>query len=107
MLTPWKESYDQPLTSQVAQTVKCLSTMQETWVQALGWEDSLEKEMAVRSNTVAWKIPWTEEPGTLQCMGLQRVRHNRVTSLHFRKHTKKQGHYFTNKGPSHKAMVFQ
>ena len=81
--------------------------MRETWVQALGWEDSLEKEMAVRSNTVAWKIPWTEEPGTLQCMGLQRVRHNRVTSLHFRKHMKKQGHYFTNKGPSHKAMVFQ
>ena len=76
MLTPWKESYDQPLTSQVAQTVKCLSTMQETWVQALGWEDPLEKEMAIHSSTIAWKIPWTEEPGRLQSMGLQRVGHD-------------------------------
>ena len=54
------------LTSLVAQTVECLSTMQETWVRALGWEDPLEKEMATHSSTIAWKIPWTEEPGRLQ-----------------------------------------
>ena len=60
----------------VAQTVKHLSTMWETWVQALGWEDPLEKEMAIHSSTVAWKIPWTEEPGTLQFMGSQRVGHD-------------------------------
>ena len=57
----------------VAQTVKRLSTMWETWVQALGWEDPLEKEMANHSSTIAWKIPWTEEPGRLQSVGSQRV----------------------------------
>ena len=60
----------------MAQTVKHLSTMQETRVRALGWEDPLEKEMAIHSSTIAWKIPWTEEPGKLQSMGLQRVGHN-------------------------------
>ena len=54
------------LTSLVAQTVECLSTMRETWVRALGWEDPLEKEMATHSSTIVWKIPWTEEPGRLQ-----------------------------------------
>ena len=49
----------------MAQTVKYLSTMQETRVQSLGREDPLEKEMAIQSNTIAWKIPWTEEPGRL------------------------------------------
>ena len=63
-------------TSLVAQTVKRLSTMRETWVQSLGWEDALEKEMAIHSSTLAWKIPWTEEPGRLQSMGSQRVRHD-------------------------------
>ena len=63
-------------TSLVAQTVKHLSTMQETRVQSLGWEDPLEKEMAIHSRTIAWKIPWTEEPGRLQSMGSQRVGHN-------------------------------
>ena len=58
------------------QTVKRLSTMQETQVQSLGWEDPLEKEMAIHSSTIAWKIPWTEEPGRLQSMGLQRVGHD-------------------------------
>ena len=48
-------------TSLVAQTVKRLSTMRETWVPAPGWEDPLEKEMAIHSSTIAWKIPWTEE----------------------------------------------
>ena len=63
-------------TSLVVQTVKCLSTMRETRVRALGWEDPLEKEMAVHSNTIAWKIPWAEDPGRLQSMGLQRVGHD-------------------------------
>ena len=62
--------------SLVAQTVKHLSTVQETQVRSLGWEDPLEKEMAIHSRTIAWKIPWTEEPDRLQPMGSQRVRHN-------------------------------
>ena len=60
----------------MAQTVKRLSSMRETWVQSLGWEDPLEKEMAIYSSTLAWKIPWTEEPGRLQFMGSQRVGHD-------------------------------
>ena len=62
--------------SLVAQTVKCLPTMQEIQVQSLGREDLLEKEMTTHSNILAWKIPWMEEPGRLQSMGSQRVRHN-------------------------------
>ena len=62
--------------SMVAQTVKRLSTMQETQVQSLGWEDTLEKEMAIHSSAIAWKIPWTEEPGRLQSIGSQRVGHD-------------------------------
>ena len=65
----------------MAQTVKRLSTMRETQVQSLGWEDPLEKEMAIHSRTIAWKIPWTEKPGRLQSMGSQRVGHNLATSL--------------------------
>ena len=53
-------------TSLVAQTVKRLSTRRETWVQSLGWEDSLEEEMATPSSILAWRIPWTEEPDRLQ-----------------------------------------
>ena len=68
--------YVAKLTSLVAQTVKRLSTMQETWVQSLGREDPLEKEMAIHSSTIAWKIPQTEELGRLQSMGSQRVRHD-------------------------------
>ena len=60
-------------TSLVAQTVKRLPAMRETQVQTLGGEDPLEKEMAPHSSTIAWRIPWTEEPGELQSMGLQRV----------------------------------
>ena len=63
-------------TSLVAQALKCLSTMRETQVQSLVWEDPLEKEMAIHSSTIAWKIPWTEEPGRLQSMGSQRVGHD-------------------------------
>ena len=60
----------------MAQMVKRLPAMRETWVRSLGWEDLLEKEMATHSSTLAWKIPWMEEPGRLQSMGLQRVGHN-------------------------------
>ena len=56
--------------------VERLSTMWETWVRSLGWQDPLEKEMATHSSTIAWKIPWMEEPGRLESMGLQRVGHN-------------------------------
>ena len=60
----------------VAQTVKRLPTMRETQVQSLDREDPLEKEMATHSSTLAWKIPWTEEPGRLQSMGSQKVGHD-------------------------------
>ena len=60
----------------MAQIVKHLPTMWETQVQSLGQEDSLEKEMATHSSTLAWKIPWMEEPGRLQSMGSLRVRHD-------------------------------
>ena len=63
-------------TSLVAQTVKHLPKVWETWVQSLGQEDPLEKDMAAHSSTLAWKIPWTEEPGRLQSMGSQRVGHD-------------------------------
>ena len=56
--------------------VKRLPAMWETWVRSLGWEDPLEKDMATHSNTLAWKIPWMEERGRLQSMGLQRVGHD-------------------------------
>ena len=56
--------------------LKHLPTMRETWVQSLGREDLLEKEMATHSSILAWKIPWTEEPGRLQSMGSQRVGHD-------------------------------
>ena len=64
------------LASLVAQSVKRLPAMQETWVRSLGWEDPLEKEMAIHSSILAWRIPWTEEPGRLQSMGSQRVGHD-------------------------------
>ena len=62
------------LASLVAQTVKCLPAMWETWVRSLGREDTLEKEMATHSSTLAWKMPWLEEPDRLQSMGSHRVR---------------------------------
>ena len=65
-----------PGTSLVAQMVKHLSTTRETRVQFLGWEDSLEKEVAIHSSILAWKILWTEEPGRLQSMGSQRAGHD-------------------------------
>ena len=60
----------------MAQTVKNLPVMWETWVQSLGWEDPLEKGMATHSSILAWRIPWTEDPGGLQSLGFQRVRHD-------------------------------
>ena len=60
----------------MAQSVKSLPAIRETWVQSLGWEDSLEKEMATHSSIFAWRIPWTEEPTGLQSIGSQRVRHD-------------------------------
>ena len=68
-------SFNQVLASSslVAQRLKHLPGMWEIWVPSLGWEDPLEKEMATHSSTLAWRIPWREEPGRLQSMGLQRV----------------------------------
>ena len=72
----------------MAQRLKRLLGMWETQVRSLGREDPLEKEMATHSSTLAWKIPWREEPGRLQSMGSQRVGHRRLsdfTSLHFKR----------------------
>ena len=78
----WKEghlvftfvfTFVQRRASLVAQRLKCLPAVWETWVQPLGWEDPLEKEMATHSSILAWRIPWTEELGGLQSMGSQRV----------------------------------
>ena len=63
--------------------VKCLPAMRETWVRSLGQEDPLEKAVAPHSSTLVWKIPWTEEPGRLQSMWLQRVGHDGATSFFF------------------------
>ena len=68
----------------MAQTLKCLPTMRETQVPSLGWEDPLEKEMATHSSILDWKIPWMENPGRLQSMGLQRV--GLTERLHFLLH---------------------
>ena len=67
--------------SLVAQRLKRPPAMQETWVWSLGREDSLEKEMATHSSITAWKTPWTEEPGRLQCLGSQKIGHDWATSL--------------------------
>ena len=64
----------------VVQTVKNPPAMQETWVQSLDQEDPLEKEIATHSSILAWEIPWIEEPGGLQSMGLQRMGHDCVTN---------------------------
>ena len=60
----------------MAQTVKNPPAMRETWVRSLGWEDPLQEDMATHSSILAWRIPWTEEPGGLQSTGSQRVGHN-------------------------------
>ena len=66
----------------MAQTVKSLPAMQEIQVQSLDQEDPLEKGMAIHSSILAWRIPWTEEPGKLQSIGLQRVGHDRTIKTH-------------------------
>ena len=91
----------------VAQTVKHLPTMRETRVQSLGREDPLEKEMATLSSILAWKIPWTEEPGRLQSMGLQRVGHDKETSLSLSKHILKHTYIQKEKNMLHSLMWFQ
>ena len=62
--------------SLVAQRLKHLPAMWKTWVRSLGWEDPLEEEMATYSSILAWRIPWIKEPGGLECLGSQRVRHD-------------------------------
>ena len=69
-------TYRQPKAFLMAQRLKRLPAMWETWVQSLGREDRLDKEKAIHSSILAWRIPWTEEPGRLQSMGSQRVGHN-------------------------------
>ena len=70
----------QRASSLVAQLVKNLTAMQETWIQSLGWEDPLEKEMTTHSSILAWRIPWTEELGRPQTKGSQRFGHDSVTN---------------------------
>ena len=77
----WLPSYLSHIYSLAAQRLKRLSAMWETWVQSLGWKDPLEKEMATHSSILAWRIPWTKEPGGLQSTGLQGVGHAWATSL--------------------------
>ena len=73
----WQNSFPWELLERlVAQRLKRLPLMRETWVRSLGREDPLEKEMATHSRILSWRIPWTEEPGGLQSMGLQRVGHD-------------------------------
>ena len=91
--------------SLVAQTVKRLSTMWETRVRSLGWEDPLEKEMAIHSSTIAWKIPWTEEPGRLQSMGSQRVGHDWVTSRSWRKKWQPTPEFLPGKSHGQRNLV--
>ena len=75
LLISWLQS-PSAVISLVAQRLKRLPAMWETWVLSLGWEDPLEKEMATYTSILAWRIPWTEKPGRLQSTGLQRVRHD-------------------------------
>ena len=79
-------------TSLVAQRLKHLPAMWETWVRSLGWEDPLEKEMATHSSILAWRIPRTEEPGGLQSTGSQsQTRLSDFTSLHFTSNSYREG----------------
>ena len=75
ILVPWSRqnnvSYTNTANSLVAPLVKNLPAVQETWIRSLGWEEPLEKEMAIHCSVVAWRIPWTEEPGGLQSIGWQ------------------------------------
>ena len=79
--------------SLVAQKVKNLPTMWKTWVRSLGWEDFLEEGMATHSSILAWRIPWTEEPGGLRSMWLQRIRHGWATSKHSTQYTREKNYH--------------
>ena len=81
LIFKWVWLLKRGLASLVSQRVKHLPAVQETWVRSLGWEDPLEKKMATHSSILAWRIPWTEEPGGLQSMGSQRVGDDWATSL--------------------------
>ena len=82
--------------SLVAQLIRNLPAMQETWGWSLGWEDPLEKGMATHSSILAWRIPWTGEPGGIQSKGLQRVGHDWATNTHTHTHTHKHTHTHTH-----------
>ena len=73
----------------MAQIVKNLPAICETWVRSLGWEDSLEEAMVTHSSILAWRIPWTEEPGELQSMGSQKVKHDGATNTRILQRRKK------------------
>ena len=92
--TPCLLNWQVDWASLVAQRLKHLPGMQESRVRSLGQEDPLEKEIATHSSTLAWRIPWREEPGRLQSMGSQRVGHDWATSLHFT-----SLHFFTPEPP--------
>ena len=72
----YKNSILQKTTGRPSLVAQNLPAIQETWVQSLGWEDRLEEGMTTHSSILAWRLPWTEEPGGLQSMGLKRVRHD-------------------------------
>ena len=91
--------------SLVAQMVNNLHGVQETWVQALGREDPLEKGMATHSSIPVWRIPWTEEPGRLQSIGSQRVGHNLTTNTHI--HTCFEGGALNNTDAGPKKATVQ
>ena len=95
--------------SLVTQMVKNLPAMQGIRVQSLGQEDPLEKGMATQSSILAWRIPWTEEPGGLQSMGSQRVGHNWVTNTHIHRERKHKWHkcnWLINAGEEPKRVYF-
>ena len=87
----WLVTWVYSRASLVAYMVKNLPAVQVTWVPSLGGEDPLETGMAAHSSILAWRIPWTEEPGGLQSMGLQRVRHNWTNTFTFRQKSKCRG----------------
>ena len=93
------------MTSLVAQRLKCLPAIRETWVWSLGQEDPLEKEMATHSSNLAWRIPWTEDPGGLQSMGSQRVRHDWATSVSVYIVSKASGVYWDS--PEYKFLFLE
>ena len=92
--------------SLVAQRVKNLPAVQETWVRFLGWKDPLEKEITTHSSILAWKIPWTEDPGRLQSMGLQRIGHDWATNTFtFSRQGRKMGNGWSVEHSEHRQCL--